>query len=427
MPPRKSLPLKDFATVKAQTRVLLKRFQSGAIARKSNWIDEAPAEGFFDIERNYFTRPPIPFQPFARKVKIPAGDKVIFHGDFHGDIRSFVSTLKWLNENELLDGFKLKPNVWFAFLGDYTDRGSYGIEVMYTLMRLKMANPDRILLARGNHEDFRMTATYGFLREGQMKYGRGFDPLAIARLYEFLPAVIYVGVGQDYVQCNHGGMEPGFDPTDLLAAKGNDRYQLLGELTQKEFANDNPEWLRKASASARATANGKLRDFQPESPALPQPIGFMWNDFFVFADEPVIGFNESRLAFNHGRASTAFLLKSASSESATLRAVFRAHQHSSRPNPAMNRIIASNGAFRHWQASDSSRQSEATKKSLRTLLEQSPERRIPEGSVWTFNVAPDSVYGSGNGYAFDTIGILKTAESFGDWRLRVVNVPVPIN
>ena len=108
MPPRKSLPLKDFATVKAQTRVLLKRFQSGAIARKSNWIDEAPAEGFFDIERNYFTRPPIPFQPFARKVKIPAGDKVIFHGDFHGDIRSFVSTLKWLNENELLDGFKLK-------------------------------------------------------------------------------------------------------------------------------------------------------------------------------------------------------------------------------------------------------------------------------------------------------------------------------
>ena len=41
-------------------------------------------------------------------------------------------------------------------------------------------------------------------------------------------------------------------------------------------------------------------------------------------------------------------------------------------------------------------------------------------------MAPDSLYGIGNSYAFDTIGILKTSRSFEDWRLEVVNVPVEI-
>jgi len=42
-------------------------------------------------------------------------------------------------------------------------------------------------------------------------------------------------------------------------------------------------------------------------------------------------------------------------------------------------------------------------------------------------VAPDSVYGVGNSYAFDTIGILHTGKSFRDWRLEVVNVPVSVD
>ena len=42
-------------------------------------------------------------------------------------------------------------------------------------------------------------------------------------------------------------------------------------------------------------------------------------------------------------------------------------------------------------------------------------------------MAPDSVYGVGNSYAFDTIGILHTGKSFGDWRLEVVNVPVKVD
>ena len=73
-----------------------------------------------------------------------------------------------LNKAGKLDGFRLaKPNNYMVFLGDYTDRGNYGIEVLYTLLRLKLANPEHVFMARGNHEDVQMISTYGFLAECQ--------------------------------------------------------------------------------------------------------------------------------------------------------------------------------------------------------------------------------------------------------------------
>ena len=63
-------------------------------------------------------------------------------------------------------------------------------------------------------------------------------------------------------------------------------------------------------------------------------------------------------------------------------------------------------------------------KELAKQLDTADERTIPSGSVWTFNVSPDSVYGEGCNYSFDAFGILKTAAAFTNWKLRVVNVPV---
>ena len=44
---------------------------------------------------------------------------------------------------------------YMVFLGDYVDRGFYGTEVLYTIMMLKIANPEKVILLRGNHEDHR--------------------------------------------------------------------------------------------------------------------------------------------------------------------------------------------------------------------------------------------------------------------------------
>jgi hypothetical protein len=80
--------------------------------------------------------------------------------------------------------------------------------------------------------------------------------------------------------------------------------------------------------------------------------------------------------------------------------------------------------FRLWQTADSAALKNATISQLSKVLERDEVRSIPPGSVWTFNVSPDSVYGEGCGYSFDAFGILKIARNFSDWRLRVVNVPV---
>jgi len=92
----------------------------------------------------------------------------------------------------------------------------------------------------------------------------------------------------------------------------------------------------------------------------------------------------------------------------------------------MNRLLASRGIFRHWQDAESVLQSGASIDELAKRLETDAVRRVPPGSVWTFNVSPDSVYGEGNHYTFDSFGILALTKDLADWRLRIVNIEVPL-
>lgn len=427
-PPRSLLPLPDLGQLERLLERMVENYRQGGLAMPNHWVGSSPkATEFFDTQRSYFTRPPIPFQPFAQKVVAEAGSEFVFHGDFHGDIRSFLGMLKWLNENGRMEGFRIKSRrCYLVFLGDYTDRGAYGVEVLYTLFRLAVENPGQILMARGNHEDFLLTANYGFLHELRTKYGPATNPMRIWRMFDFLPVVIYVGVGNDYLQCNHGGMEPGYDPHDLLNATGAERYELLGPITRQQFQQANPEWVAPLDARTRQLLTARMKDFRPKNPTTPNSIGFMWSDYALFNDAPPLGYNTNRMAFVFGKSPTGYLLRHASRGQAQLHAVFRAHQHSSAPNPMMNRLITSRGAFRHWQASDSLRQENATPAVLKTLVETRPVRQVTEGSVWTWNVSPDSVYGRGNRYAFDTFGLLKTTEQFAQWKVQVVNVPIDV-
>jgi len=65
--------------------------------------------------------------------------------------------LRELQKNNIMDsndGFKIKDkNAYLIFLGDYTDRGLAGIEVIITILRLMLENPNNVFLVRGNHEN----------------------------------------------------------------------------------------------------------------------------------------------------------------------------------------------------------------------------------------------------------------------------------
>jgi hypothetical protein len=426
LPPRDLLPLARYADFSAVLGPFLEACRTGDLARPDAWLDGPPeARTFFNLDSAYYLQRGVPFQPFAQRHSVPPSTRLFVHGDLHGDIHSLIAYLDLLQRDGHLTGFRLtSTESRLLFLGDYTDRGRYGVEVMYTLMRLKLANPERVLLVRGNHEDVSLVARYGFLAEATGKYGRDFEIPRVARLYDFLPTVLYLACGTNVVQCNHGGLEPGFDPGRLLAARESVAYQLLGRLNQRRLLDAKPAWVAHLPPSNRRELEAALLNFVPESPTTPSVLGFMWNDFTVVAGEPQFAIDTGR-AYVYGDEATRTALDLASGSNVRVRAILRAHQHSAVLNPLMRRLVASWGLFRHWQAADTIARLEATPDALATTLETEPSRAIPDGSVWTFNVSPDSVYGAGCGFHFDTAGELLTAEHWEDWRLRVLNVTVP--
>lgn len=448
VPPAATLPIPRFAEFGAVLSAFADQSHTGSLGQTNHWIGTPPtAQAFFNTNTAYFlapdapssallenflasargprTAPTIPFQPFAAKVEVPENAEIYMHADFHGDIRSLLADLAWLNGNGYLRGFNiLKPGFHLVFFGDYTDRGAYGVEVLYTLLRLKLANPDRVHLARGNHEEVSIAARYGFLSEGRLKYGVDFDPVKVLRIYDFLPVAIWLGTGGNYIQCNHGGMEPGFDPRRLLSASGPTAYQFIGTLTQRQFLATHPDCFAPEDSRARADYNRTAQDFRPIDPINPVTLGFMWNDFTLVSDEPSFAIDPGR-AFVYGQSTTRYLLDQTRSGTNAVQAVFRGHQQSSAPNPMMRRLMAGRGVFRHWQKGDSTARFAATTRELESILETAPERSVPSGSVWTLNISPDSLYGEANGFDYDTFALLKTAKNFTDWRVKVINVDIP--
>lgn len=423
--PRDRLPLRSYADFAPALEAFLELSRTGMLAEASAWVDAAPNQDtFFNLDTGYYLRPETPFQPFAQRHVVPPGTRVFLHGDLHGDIHSLLAFLDWLNTEGHLDGFRLaRPDLRVVFLGDYTDRGMHGLEVMYTLLRLKVTNPDRVWLVRGNHEDVNLVARYGFLAEVAGKYGNDFDVRRLVRMYDFLPAVLYLASGPNVVQCNHGGLEPGYDPRPLLAAPPDRAYHLLGRLQQRRWLAENRAWVGSLPSAERRQLEAGLADFLPRSPTAPTVLGFLWNDFTVLPGEPQFAVDPDR-AFVYGETATRTWLTGASGPEHRVRAIFRGHQHAATLNPLMRRLMASRGVFRHWQPADRAALADAAPEALRDHLEVGPERTVPDGSVWTFNVSPDSIYGAGCGFTFATAGELTSAEAWEDWRLRVLNFQV---
>jgi len=68
--------------------------------------------------------------------------------DLHGDSKSLFNILCEINYEQFL----ANPYNKIVFLGDYIDRGSDSIGILYSICYLKHVYPDSIILMRGNHE-----------------------------------------------------------------------------------------------------------------------------------------------------------------------------------------------------------------------------------------------------------------------------------
>jgi len=79
------------------------------------------------------------------------GGEILVAGDLHGDLEAFERIKKLASS---------RPGSLLVFLGDYADRGPYGLEVVEGLVGLLKEREGSIIALKGNHEDYRGGAPY---------------------------------------------------------------------------------------------------------------------------------------------------------------------------------------------------------------------------------------------------------------------------
>ena len=92
----------------------------------------------------------------------------------------------------------------YLFMGDYVDRGIFGLECMVLLIAIKINFPKKFVLLRGNHESRNMTESFTFRDEVIQRFDvQVYD--AFMELFDSLPIACVV---DDKYLAMHGGISP---------------------------------------------------------------------------------------------------------------------------------------------------------------------------------------------------------------------------
>ncbi|MBT3456442.1 hypothetical protein HN446_05250 [bacterium] len=376
---------------------LLKHFQTSTInsdtkygmTKNTNWVK--PPDDGVEVKT-------ILSFPYAQRVILKPGETAVITGDLHSSLHSTLrNLLRMLSEKLIKDNFKLAKGYFMFFLGDISDRGRYGAESWATIIRLKIANPDRVFIMKGNHEDTSVNKVWGFQKELFDKYQIGTDELE--NVYKILPEVTFLGCQNSFVQLCHGGIELGYNPQDLL-------------LFSNESSQISYQALTMADPSRGIYGNIDRTRVISE---LPEPWHGEVLSLGLNIDLPVFGFNTSdfftKLKIGRGdvlaatQPFTKILFEKITRETpgATLHSIFRGHQHSD--------SATTEESFSGFNVFDESGLHPG-------LLEpgRAPGIAFPIGSqtIYTLFSAPEAL-----GANYDCFVTIKTGPTYADWQLRI--------
>ncbi|KAL1932684.1 hypothetical protein VTP01DRAFT_8362 [Rhizomucor pusillus] len=177
--------------------------------------------------------------PSLIDLTVPKDGKLTVCGDVHGQFYDFINIFE-------TNGYP-DENHSYLFNGDFVDRGSFSVEVILTLFAYKWLYPERLYLARGNHETDNMNKVYGF--EGEVK--AKFSEMMFKLFSETFNALPLAHVIQNKILVVHGGLFSRDDVTlddirkiDRLATRQPGTEGLMCELL---WSDPQPEPGRGAS------------------------------------------------------------------------------------------------------------------------------------------------------------------------------------
>lgn len=122
-------------------------------------------------------------------------------GDIHGNLKDLLThqNILW---KKATGG--AEPSS-FLFLGDYVDRGWEAVECVTYLCCLKLLNPHKFGILRGNHEVRSLQERFTFKKECHRKFRHNGDMMwqLFNNVFDAMPVA---GVIDDQVYCAHGGI-----------------------------------------------------------------------------------------------------------------------------------------------------------------------------------------------------------------------------
>lgn len=386
-----------------------------------SWLNEKKPP--FEEPQLFF---PPDFYAFTQKKLFLPDDKIAFKGDIHGGIHSLIDFLDTFKEyfNEHDQFIIQNPNFYMVFLGDYVDRGKYGVEVLYTITRLWSANPQQIFLVRGNHEDYLINNEYGFGHEFAKKYGSkkksGTCYSSVFTFYNLLPLAFYLMCKTYVLQCCHGGIELGYYPFTFLTSTSTYEHIRNFMSRSKTF-----ETIFKTTTLEKKDEFKNIL-FEYHRGMFPGTTnGFMWNDFICDQKKPFDSSGSVHERLKFGKEPTKMILqffslkpKETQQSKYQLMAIFRAHQHGKfddknpEKSPHMDRRILNVDQLSHPDDTGVGK----------LWIEDKNEHQEQPGSlegvlVVTFAVSPEIGYN----YPRNYFGLLTLAPEYKDWRLKALS------
>jgi len=170
-------------------------------------------------------------------------EEVYVIGDIHGNLHSLLNILEIIKKN--------KPKI-IIFLGDIVDRGIKQLECLIIILALKILNPNRVFLLKGNHETLEMNQYYGFFQEFVQKFNDQKRFKDILEVYYVLP---FCAIVNTKILCLHGGIPE--DIEILKKLKGlkhediNSVFKSVAEGLYQIIWNDPKERLKGFAESFR--------------------------------------------------------------------------------------------------------------------------------------------------------------------------------